>query len=341
MNAGHAARRKPARSRKLGALVVGEEAVAHAGVRSSSATACAASPSPRPVKPRKSVVVARTLTRSPRRRRARLRGAGASPPGAARSAAPGRQHAVGVDEHEAGLAHLAVGLGQQLERVGAAVALVVGGEERPDVGEPRGAEQGVGERVGDHVAVGVAREPARVVDRDPAEDERHAGVERVRVDPEADAKVAHASEASACGSDARSSRPSAASGGVRCRRPHGPAAHVDRDEPCGRRRQDVVVDPVADVGDLARRAAGELDDRARRSAGRACGRRGSPTTRSRRRAAPPRAPSARARRSGCRRCRRAGRARGRPRGRRAASGYRSSRSYGSACHQSVGRSMPR
>ena len=96
--------------------------------RSSSATACAASPSPRPVKPRKSVVVARTLTRP------------TSTPSAPASRLAHRlpvrrdpwllpdQDAVGVDELEARLAHVPVGLGEQLERVGAAVALVVGRE---------------------------------------------------------------------------------------------------------------------------------------------------------------------------------------------------------------------
>ena len=51
-------------------------------------------------------------------------------------------HAIGVDEREACLAHLPVRLGEQLDRVRAPVALVVGGEERADVREPGGAEQG-------------------------------------------------------------------------------------------------------------------------------------------------------------------------------------------------------
>ena len=46
--------------------------------------------------------------------------------------------------------------------------------------------------------------------------------ERVRVVPSADSEVAHGSEANACGSGARSPTPSVASGGVRCKRPHGP-----------------------------------------------------------------------------------------------------------------------
>ena len=87
---------------------------------------------------------------------------------------------------------------------------------------PGRAEQRVRERVGDHVPVGMAREPARMLDRDAAEDERNAVREGVCVDSDPDAKLAHTSEASACGSEARSSSPHVASGGVRWSRPHGP-----------------------------------------------------------------------------------------------------------------------
>ncbi len=67
--------------------------------------------------------------------------------------------------------HPAIRLREQQQRVGAAVSLVVGREEGADVREPGCAEQRVGEGVRDHVAVGVADEPTRVVDAHAAEDE--------------------------------------------------------------------------------------------------------------------------------------------------------------------------
>ena len=160
----------------------------------SSATACAARPSPRPVKPRRSVVVARTATRS-----------GSTPSAAAsrarmssRASRDARlladQHAVGVDELEAGRPYARVRVREQLERVGAAVALVVGGKERADVAEPGGAEQRVGERVGD-----ARRRPSGPTSPrgwsivDAAEHERHAVAERVGVDADADAESRHPS----------------------------------------------------------------------------------------------------------------------------------------------------
>ena len=171
------------------------------------------------------------------------------------------QHAVGVDELVAGLPHLPVGLAEQLQRVRSAVALVVGREERPDVREPRCAEQGVGERVGDHVAVGVPGEPARMVDRDPAEHERHARLEGVRVDPRPMRRSLIASEASACGTDGEVVEAEGGLGWRPLQTAPRAAADVNRDETRGGGGQHVVVDPVADVGDLARQAAGQLDDR--------------------------------------------------------------------------------
>ncbi len=45
--------------------------------------------------------------------------------------------------------------------------------------------------MGDHVAVGVADEPARMVERDAAEHERHTVPEGVRVDADPDAVIRH------------------------------------------------------------------------------------------------------------------------------------------------------
>ena len=67
---------------------------------------------------------------------------------------------------------MAVGLRQQRDRVGAAIALVVGGKQRADVPETCCTEQRVGERMREHVAVGVADEPERVVELDAPEHER-------------------------------------------------------------------------------------------------------------------------------------------------------------------------
>ena len=65
--------------------------------------------------------------------------------------------------------------------------LVARREESPDIGETGGTEQRVGERVCDHVAVGVPGEAPWMVDRDTAEDERDAVRERVGVDTQPDA----------------------------------------------------------------------------------------------------------------------------------------------------------
>ena len=128
------------------------------------------------------------------------------------------QDAVRVDELEAGLAHLRVGVAQQVERVGAVPARVAGGEERADVAEPGRAEHGVGERVRDHVAVGVAGEAARMLDRDAAEHERNAVLERMRVDADADAELRHRAPPGA----RRASETRSAAGGGSCRWPQGP-----------------------------------------------------------------------------------------------------------------------
>ena len=103
------------------------------------------------------------------------------------------QHAVDIDELVPGLAYPRVGVCEQLERVGAPVALVFRGKERADVAQTGGAKKCVGQCVGDDVTVGVADESAGVVDRHAAENERDAVAEGVRVDADADAVVAHPS----------------------------------------------------------------------------------------------------------------------------------------------------
>ena len=81
--------------------------------------------------------------------------------------------------------------GEQVERVGAGELRIGGREERADVLEPGGSEQRVGQRMREHVAVGVAGQPARMFDLDAAEHQRHAVLERVRVEAGADAVLRH------------------------------------------------------------------------------------------------------------------------------------------------------
>ena len=85
------------------------------------------------------------------------------------------------------------GLREELQRVGSGERRVARGEERSDVLEPGRAEHRVGQRVGEDVAVRVARETARVLDPDASEHERHALLERVRVEAGADAVLRHGS----------------------------------------------------------------------------------------------------------------------------------------------------
>ena len=141
----------------------------------------------RPVKPSWSVVVARTFTSAPSERVGQALAHLVAARGDARLLAD--QDAVGVHDRPPRLAHLPVRLAQQLDAVGAAEPLVSRREQRADVAEPGGAEDRIGERMRDHVAVGVAREPTRVIEPHAAEHERDAVRERVRVDAHADTKV--------------------------------------------------------------------------------------------------------------------------------------------------------
>ena len=83
------------------------------------------------------------------------------------------------------------GLCEEVERIGAREREVCGGEERADVFEPGRAEQGVGQRVGEDVAVRVARQAAWMLDPNAAEHERDALLEGVRVEAGADAVLRH------------------------------------------------------------------------------------------------------------------------------------------------------
>ena len=101
------------------------------------------------------------------------------------------QHDVRVRELPARARDVPPRLTQQLERVGSLEGRIAGGEERADVLEPGGSEHRVRERVREHVAVGVAREAARMVDPNAAEHERHAVLQRMRIEAGPDAVLAH------------------------------------------------------------------------------------------------------------------------------------------------------
>ena len=94
--------------------------------------------------------------------------------------------AVDVDHAQPALGEHRDDLFEQRDRVGAAPALVGVGEVVPDVAETRSAQQGVDHRVGQHVGVRVAVEPALERDLDPSEDQPAPLGEAVRVVSEAD-----------------------------------------------------------------------------------------------------------------------------------------------------------
>jgi hypothetical protein len=78
---------------------------------------------------------------------------------------------------------------QQLDRVGVAPALVVGREVRADVACAGGAEDRVGDGVGEDVGVRVPDEPAVEIDLDATDEQALAGNEAMAViaDPDPDA----------------------------------------------------------------------------------------------------------------------------------------------------------
>ena len=104
------------------------------------------------------------------------------------------EHHGGVDvgDRPAGVRHAPGRGAQQPERVGALVGRVVVGEVLAEVAQGGGAEQGVDDRVRQHVGVGVALEPELGLERDAADHQRPAGDEAVRVVAEARANAAHA-----------------------------------------------------------------------------------------------------------------------------------------------------
>ena len=219
-----------------------------------SATAWAARPSPRPVKPRPSVVVARTLTfpastpSAPASfslisvRASAIRG---SCPTRTQSALTRRQPASRTSRYA---------FQRRSTEEAPRYCSSSGREEGADVAEVCRAEERVDERVRDHVSVRMPDEPARVLERDAAQDERYAVLECVRVDPDPDPELAHASEASAVGELGERVDDRHADGRLLEPAPR-PAPDVHRRKAGRERREHVVVHAVADVGDICRSAA--------------------------------------------------------------------------------------
>ncbi len=111
-----------------------------------------------------------------------------SRPCAARASAfLGGDHDVDVVDPPSALGDPRRDVAQQDERVGVAVGVVARGKQRPEVGQPRRAEQGVGDGVRDRVAVGVAGEARRVLDPNATEHERRRVAEGMDVEAEPDA----------------------------------------------------------------------------------------------------------------------------------------------------------
>ena len=111
--------------------------------------------------------------------------------------------------------------------------------------------------------------------RDAAEHERHALLERVRVDADADAEVSHGEH---LGQLVERLGSRIASAGGSCRWPHGPRRMCTAAMPAASAGRDVVVDAVADVGDLAGRHRRARRRRARRTPAPASRRPSAPTS---------------------------------------------------------------
>ncbi len=146
-------------------------------------------PSPRPVKPSPSVVVALTLTCSGRMPRY------LGDPRAHRRAVRADLGRFGDESAIDSVDHCSAGAHQALRRgrgTGPTDAPFHCGSRRremlADVAKPRGAEQGVGDRVEHDVGVAMPGEAARVGDGNPAEHDRAVAAEGVDVEAHAGAR---------------------------------------------------------------------------------------------------------------------------------------------------------
>jgi hypothetical protein len=112
------------------------------------------------------------------------------------------QGTVGVDRLPAGGTDIGNRTPEQVERRCALPFRFCRREERPDVAQPRSSEQRVDQRMGDDVAVGVAREPTGRLELDSPENERNSVRKCVRIDAEPNAELAYPSRS--CRRDRRS-----------------------------------------------------------------------------------------------------------------------------------------
>src|SRR5205823_3736767 len=82
---------------------------------------------------------------------------------------------------DAGVPHDPGCLGQQIEARSALIARVIGRKVRADVSQPGSTEDGVDDRVGEHVSVGMPVQPAWVLDAHAAEHESPALLQGMNV----------------------------------------------------------------------------------------------------------------------------------------------------------------
>ena len=82
---------------------------------------------------------------------------------------------------------------EQVERVRALKALVARREQGSDVAQPGRTENGVGQRMSDDIAVGMACEAATVIQPNASQNEWSPLLERMRVHAQADPQLAHGS----------------------------------------------------------------------------------------------------------------------------------------------------
>ena len=103
----------------------------------------------------------------------------------------GNHGRVDVFDPPAGIADALRRQAQQLAAVGITVTLIAVRKELTDVAEPGRAEDCVGDRVQQHIGVGVAEESALERDLDAADDQSTSRHQRMNVETLSDAKCCH------------------------------------------------------------------------------------------------------------------------------------------------------
>ena len=98
----------------------------------------------------------------------------------------GENHAIQIHDPPTGGRHAPPGLGEHFRGIPAAIGRIGVGKQLSDVAERGRSEEGIGDRVEEHVGIAVAEGLPVVGDRDAPDDEALAGAEAVRVVSEAD-----------------------------------------------------------------------------------------------------------------------------------------------------------